>query len=97
MIDFLSLLKLFLSPDHSCLFLHSFFFFFFLQKIWFDLWVRKIPWRRKWQRTPMFLLGKSHGQRSLVGYSPWGHIESDMTEQLTLTTEIYSLFPREDL
>ena len=36
----------------------------------FDLWVRKIPWRRKRQPTPVFLLEKSHGQRSLVGYSP---------------------------
>ena len=42
--------------------------------------VRKIPWRRKWQPTPVFLPGKSHGQRSLVGYSPWGHKESDTTE-----------------
>ena len=49
----------------------------------FDPWVGKIPWRRKWQPTPVFLPGKSHGQRSLVGYSPWGHKESDMTEQLT--------------
>ena len=38
----------------------------------FDLWVRKI-WRRKWQSTPVFLPGKSHGQRILAGYSPWGH------------------------
>ena len=37
----------------------------------FDPWVRKIPWRRKWQPTPEFLPGKFHGQRSLVGYSPW--------------------------
>ena len=37
----------------------------------FDLWARKIPWRRKWQPTPVFLPGKSHGQKSLVGYSPW--------------------------
>ena len=51
----------------------------------FDLWVRKIPWRRKWQPTPVFLLGKFHGQRSLVGYSPWGHKESDMTDTLTQT------------
>ena len=36
----------------------------------FDPWVRKIPWRGKWQSTPVFLPGKSHGQRSLVGYSP---------------------------
>ena len=38
----------------------------------FDLWFGKIPWRRKWQPTPVFLPGKSHGQRSLVGFSPWG-------------------------
>ena len=39
----------------------------------FNPWVRKIPWRRKWQPTPVFLPTKSHGQRSLMGYSPWGH------------------------
>ena len=38
-----------------------------------DPWVGKIPWRRKWQPTPVFLPGESHGQRSLAGYSPWGH------------------------
>ena len=38
----------------------------------FDPWVGKIPWRRAWQPTPVFLPGESHGQRSLVGYSPWG-------------------------
>ena len=48
----------------------------------FNLWVGKIPWRMKWQPTPVFLPEKSHGQRSLVGYSSWGHKESDMTEQL---------------
>ena len=36
----------------------------------FDPWVGEIPWRRKWQHTPALLPGKSHGQRSLVGYSP---------------------------
>ena len=46
----------------------------------FDPWVRKIPWRRKWQPTPVFLPGKSHGQRSLVGYTLWGHKELDTTE-----------------
>ena len=45
-----------------------------------DSWVHKIPWRRKWQPTPVFLPGKSHGQRSLAGYSPWGPKESDRTE-----------------
>ena len=39
----------------------------------FDPWVGKIPWRRKWQPTPVFLPAKSNGQRSPVGYSPWGH------------------------
>ena len=39
-------------------------------------------WRRQWQPTPVLLLGKSHGQRSLVGCSPWGHEESDRTERL---------------
>ena len=46
----------------------------------FDPWVGKIPWRRKWQSTPVLLPGKSHGQRSLVGYSPWGRKELDTTE-----------------
>ena len=41
--------------------------------------------RRKWQPTPVFLPGKSHGQRSLAGYSPWGCKESDMTDRLTLS------------
>ena len=47
--------------------------------------VRKIPWRRKWQSTPVFLLGKSRGHRSLAGYSPWGYKELDMTERPTLS------------
>ena len=46
----------------------------------FDPWVRKIPWRRAWQPTPVFLPGECHGQRSLEGYSPWGHKQLDMTE-----------------
>ena len=43
-------------------------------------WVGKIPWRRKWQPTPVFLPEETHGQRSLVGYGPWGHKESDMKQ-----------------
>ena len=39
-------------------------------------------WRRKWQPPPVLLLGESRGGKSLVGYSPWGHIESDTTERL---------------
>ena len=46
----------------------------------------KIPWRRECQPTPVFLSGKSHGQRSLVGCNLWGHKESDATEQLTTHT-----------
>ena len=46
----------------------------------FDLWVEKIPWRREWLPTAEFLPGEFHGQRSLAGYSPWGHKESDVTE-----------------
>ena len=47
-----------------------------------DPWVGKIPWRKEW---PVFLPGESHGQRSLVGYSPWGHKELDKTERRTHT------------
>ena len=43
------------------------------------------PCRREWQSTPLFLTGEFHGQRSLAGYSSWGHKESDTTEQLTLS------------
>ena len=50
------------------------------RRLGFDPQVRKIPWRREWQPTPIFLPGEFHGQRSLVGYSPWGHKESNMTE-----------------
>ena len=46
----------------------------------FDPWVRKIPWRKEWQPTPVFLPGKSHGQTSLLGDSPLGHKELDVTE-----------------
>ena len=51
-----------------------------------DPWVRKNPWRRKWQLTPVFLPGESRGQRSLAGYSPWAHKESDLTERLSMHT-----------
>ena len=51
----------------------------------FDPWVGKIPWRRRWQPTPVLLPGESHRQRRLTGYSPGSCKESDMTEQLTLS------------
>ena len=47
-------------------------------------WLRKISWRREWLPTPVFLSREFHRQRSLVGYSPWGHEELDTTEQLSL-------------
>ena len=50
----------------------------------FNPWVGKIPWRRKWQPTPVLSPGNFHGWRSLVGYSPWGRKESDTSEQLHL-------------
>ena len=49
----------------------------------FDPWVKKIPWRGKWQPRPVFLPGKSHGQRSLADCHPQGHKESDTTLQLS--------------
>ena len=50
------------------------------RKLRFDPWVGTIPQRRKWQPTPVFLPGKFHRQRSLAGYSAWGHTESDTAE-----------------
>ena len=49
----------------------------------FDPWVRKIPWSREWQPTPIFLPRQFHGQRNLRGYSPWGCKESDSIERLS--------------
>ena len=51
-----------------------------IKRCGFDPWVEKMPWRRKWQPTVVFLPGKLHGHRSLAGYSPWGRKELDMTE-----------------
>ena len=54
-----------------------------VQKIGKIFWVGKIPWRRKWQPTELSSPGKSQGQRSLVGCSPWGHKESDVAGHST--------------
>ena len=54
----------------------------------FDPWVGKIPWRRKWQPIPVCLPGEPHGQRSLVGQSPWGCREWDTTEATQHTTPL---------
>ena len=56
----------------------------------FDPWVGKIPWSRKWQSTPVFLPGKSHGQRNLVGYSPWG---CKRTNTAGHTHSVHLLYP----
>ena len=52
----------------------------------FDPWVGKILWRRKWQPTPVLLPGKSHGWKSMVGYSPWRCKEQDTIERLHFTS-----------
>ena len=52
----------------------------------FDPWVGKAPWRRKWQPSPVFLPGESHGQRSLAGYSPQGHKSWTRLSNWTTTT-----------
>ena len=58
------------------------------KRLKFDPWLGKIPWRKAWQPIPVFLPGESHGQRSLVGYSPQGHKESDTTTE-TMHTHIW--------
>ena len=57
----------------------------------FDLLVGKIPWRRKWQPTLVFLSGEFHQQRTLAGYSLWSCKELDTSEQLTLFTSLFSI------
>ena len=66
----------------------------------FDPWVEKIPWTRKWQPTPGFVPGKSNGQRSLAGYSPWGRKESlhelatkQQWQQQYFILYMYHIFP----
>ena len=56
-----------------------------MKETWVEPWVGKIPRRREWLPTPVFLPGESHGQRSLAGFSSWGHKESDTIERLTHT------------
>jgi len=57
----------------------------------------KIPWRRAWQPTPVFLPGESHGQRNLMGYTPWGHRESDTTEGTSHTCTYLNMEGKKDL
>ena len=59
------------------------------QRLGFVPWVRKIPWRRKWQPSPVFLPGKFHGQKILAGYSPWGRKELNIAEHTHTHIYIY--------
>ena len=61
-----------------------------MQETGFDQRVGKIPWSRVWQPTPVFLPGKSHGQRSLVGCGPWRRKELDTTEATCLFIWLYT-------
>ena len=54
----------------------------------FAPWVWKIPWRRIWQPTPVFLLGEFHVEKNLAVYSPWGCTESDTTEMTEHSTSV---------
>ena len=56
-----------------------------------DPWVGKIPWRRKWQPTPVFLPGESHGQKNLADYSPWGHKSQTQPSDSSHTPELVEL------
>ena len=56
----------------------------------FDPWVGNISWSRKWQPTLVLLPGKFHGQRWLVGYSPWGRTESNMTQHTVHICDFYT-------
>ena len=62
------------------------------KRLRFDPWIRKIPWSREWQRSPVFFPWESYGQRNLEGYGPWDHKELDTTEQLCTHT-IHLLSP----
>ena len=59
----------------------------------FNPWVRKNPWRGKWQPAPVFLPGKSHVQRRQAGYSPWGYKESDTTYYCPSKLSVHTPFP----
>ena len=69
-----------------------------VQETWVNPWVGKIPWRRKWQPTPVFLPGKSHGQRRLTGYSSWGckRVEHDLETKQQTQSEDYRKHPFPD-
>ena len=63
----------------------------------FNPWVRKIPWRMEWQPTPVFLPGKSHGQRSLEDYSPWGRVTEHTLTGLQQYKQFWGQRPKKGL
>ena len=63
-----------------------------LKRRGFNPCVKKIPWRRKWQPTAVFLPGECHGQKSLAGYSPWSHKELATTEHTHTHTHTHTVF-----
>ena len=67
-----------------------------LKRLGFNPWVRKIPWRRKWQPTPVSLPGKSHAQKSLAGHSPWGpRVRYDLaTEQMLSLLKLWVMMAK---
>ena len=69
-----------------------------LPRYHFHSWIGKIPWRRKWQPTPVFLPEKSLGQKSLVGYSLWGLKElGQLRTKYTLLVRVFTLCPKSSL
>ena len=68
-----------------------------MQETWVDPWVGKIPWKGKWQPTPVFLPGKCHRQRSLTGYTVHGVVQSDMTETEHACMAVREAFTKEVL
>jgi len=70
------------SKESTCLLMKE------TQECGFNPWIRKMPRSRKWQPSLVFLPGKFHGQRSLVGYSSRGHKESDTTEHMLIIEKI---------
>ena len=69
---------------HICIYVHIYVYVC----VYIDVCIIIYIWIRKWQPTPVFLPGESHGQRSLSGYSPWGHKELDATEQACMSNNL---------
>ena len=92
------MLKWRIKAEHICPYFCLLCSFFLFEVFNVSFFFRDLPlailqdryWRSKWQPTPVLLPGKFHGQKSLVGYSPWGHKELDTTERLHFTQDRYA-------